>query len=74
LIFRECPGIDSLDVIATLDHGCDDYGLDTMEMGNAIGVAMEAGMASFGDGDDAVILLDEVVAGTERGRILGQER
>lgn len=65
-------GIDSLDVIATLDHRCDDYGLDTMEMGNAIGVAMEAGIASFGDGNAAVKLLDEVAAGTELERVLGQ--
>jgi aldehyde:ferredoxin oxidoreductase len=65
-------GIDSLDVIATLDRRCDDYGLDTMEMGNAIGVAMEAGLASFGDGNAAMKLLDEVAEGTELGRVLGQ--
>jgi len=65
-------GIDSLDIIATLDRRCDDYGLDTMEMGNAIGVAMEAGIASFGDGKAAVRLLDEVASGTEFGKMLGQ--
>ncbi|MCE5262974.1 MAG: aldehyde ferredoxin oxidoreductase [Deltaproteobacteria bacterium] len=65
-------GIDSLDIIAALDRRCDDYGLDTMEMGNAIGIAMEAGIASFGDGAAAVRLLDEVKAGTGIGRILGQ--
>jgi len=65
-------GIDSLDVIAALDRRCDDYGLDTMEMGNAIGVAMEAGVASFGDGDAAMQLLDEVAKGTILGRIIGQ--
>jgi aldehyde:ferredoxin oxidoreductase len=65
-------GIDSLDVIAALDRRCDDYGLDTMEMGNAIGVAMEAGIASFGDGKAALNLLDEAAAGTVLGRVLGQ--
>jgi aldehyde:ferredoxin oxidoreductase len=65
-------GIDSLDVIAALDHRCDDYGLDTMEMGNAIGVAMEAGIASFGDAKAALNLLDEVAKGTVLGRVLGQ--
>lgn len=65
-------GIDSLDVIATLDRRCDDCGLDTMEMGNAIGVAMEAGIASFGDGTAAIKLLDEVATGTDFGRVLGQ--
>jgi len=65
-------GIDSLDVIAALDRRCDDFGLDTMEMGNAIGVAMEAGIASFGDGNAALHLLDEAGKGTVLGRVLGQ--
>ncbi|MFH2120382.1 MAG: aldehyde ferredoxin oxidoreductase C-terminal domain-containing protein [Pseudomonadota bacterium] len=65
-------GIDSLDVIAALDRRCDDYGLDTMEMGNAIGVAMEAGVAAFGDGKAALNLLDEAGKGTVLGRVLAQ--
>lgn len=65
-------GIDSLDAIAAMDRRCDDYGLDTMEMGNAIGVAMEAGMANFGDSKAALYLLDEVRQGTVLGRVLGQ--
>lgn len=65
-------GIDSLDVIAALDRRCDDYGIDTMEMGNAIGVCMEAGLASFGDGDAALSLLDEVAKKTILGRVIGQ--
>ena len=36
-------GIDDLDVIARLDRMDDDFGLDTIEMGAAIAVAMEAG-------------------------------
>ncbi len=65
-------GIDSLDIIAALDRRCDDYGLDTMEMGNAIGVVMEAGVAAFGDGKAALNLLDEAGKGTVLGRVLGQ--
>ncbi|MDA8124367.1 MAG: aldehyde ferredoxin oxidoreductase [Deltaproteobacteria bacterium] len=65
-------GIDSLDVIAALDRRCDDYGLDTMEMGQAIAVAMEEGLASFGDGKAALQLLDEAAKGTALGLILGQ--
>lgn len=64
-------GIDSLDIIAALDRRCDDYGMDTMDMGNAIGIAMEAGIASFGDGKAALKLLDEAAAGTVLGRVLG---
>ena len=64
-------GIDDLDVIAELDRLDDDYGLDTIEMGAAIAVAMEAGVAKFGDGKAAIELLHEVGNGTPLGRILG---
>ena len=64
-------GIDDLDVIAQLDRMDDDFGLDTIEMGATIGVAMDAGLASFGDGQAAIKLLQEVGDGTPLGRILG---
>jgi aldehyde:ferredoxin oxidoreductase len=64
-------GIDDLDLIAQLDRMDDDFGLDTIEMGATIGVAMEAGLASFGDGQGAIKLLQEVGDGTPLGRILG---
>jgi len=64
-------GIDDLDAIAMLDRLDDDYGLDTIEMGATIAVAMEAGLAEFGDGEAAIKLLKEVGKGTPLGRILG---
>jgi aldehyde:ferredoxin oxidoreductase len=64
-------GIDDLDAIAMLDRLDDDYGLDTIEMGATIAVAMEAGLADFGDGEAAIRLLEEVGKGTPLGRILG---
>lgn len=64
-------GIDDLDVIARLDRMDDDFGLDTIEMGATIGVAMEAGLADFGDGAGAIKLLEEVGKGSALGRILG---
>jgi aldehyde:ferredoxin oxidoreductase len=64
-------GIDDLDAIAMLDRLDDDYGLDTIEMGATIGVAMEAGLAKFGDAEAAIRLLKEVGKGTDMGRILG---
>jgi len=63
--------IDDMDAIAMLDRLNDDYGLDTIEMGAAIGVAMEAGLAKFGDSEAAINLLKEVGKGTSLGRILG---
>ena len=64
-------GIDDIDVIAQLDRMDDDFGVDTIEMGATIGVAMEAGLAKFGDGQAAIKLLQEVGDGTPLGRILG---
>ncbi len=64
-------GICDMDAIASLDYMDDNIGLDTIEMGAAIGVAMEAGLLKFGDQEGAVKLLDEVGKGTPLGRILG---
>jgi aldehyde:ferredoxin oxidoreductase len=64
-------GIDDLDAIALLDRLCDDYGLDTIEMGVAMGVAMDGGAIPFGDAQGAIRLLKEVGEGTPMGRILG---
>jgi aldehyde:ferredoxin oxidoreductase len=64
-------GIDDLDAIARMDRMDDDYGLDTIEMGATIAVAMEAGLAQFGDAEAAIKLLEEVGQGTPMGRILG---
>jgi len=46
-------GITNLDVIAKLNAVCNDIGVDTIEVGAAIGVAMEAGIAEFGDSEAA---------------------
>jgi aldehyde:ferredoxin oxidoreductase len=64
-------GIDDLDSIAMLDRLCDDYGLDTIEMGATIGVAMDGGLAKFGDAEASIRLMKEVGKGTPLGRILG---
>lgn len=64
-------GIDDLDVIAQLDFLYDNYGLDSIELGATIAVAMEAGLAKFGDGQAAINFVHEVGKGTPLGRILG---
>jgi aldehyde:ferredoxin oxidoreductase len=64
-------GITDLDVIARLNAKTNDLGLDTIETGAALGVAMEAGLLEFGDGDGAMRLLDEIGKGTPLGRIIG---
>ncbi|MCU0573274.1 MAG: aldehyde ferredoxin oxidoreductase [Syntrophobacteraceae bacterium] len=64
-------GICDLDAIAMLDFLDDNYGLDTIEMGVTLGVAMEAGLIRFGDAEGAIRLIKEVGQGTPLGRILG---
>ncbi len=64
-------GIDSLDDVAEMIRLCNAYGLDTIEAGTALAVAMEAGVIPFGDGKKAIQLVHEMGKGTPMGRILG---
>ena len=64
-------GIDDLEVTGELIRLCNDYGLDTIEAGVTIGVAMEARLAEFGDGKKAIELMHEIGKGTPLGYILG---
>jgi len=64
-------GIQDLDAIARMDRIYDDVGLDTIEGGAAIAVAMEGGVLKFGDAEGAIGLLKEIDAGTPLGRIIG---
>ena len=59
-----------LDVIGELNRACNDLGLDTIETGGLLGVAMEGGLAEFGNGKASLKLLDEVKNKTPTGRIL----
>jgi aldehyde:ferredoxin oxidoreductase len=65
-------GIDDLDYVAQMTRECNDVGVDTIEAGNTIAVAMEGGLLKFGDGEAALKLFDEIRHGTPLGRILGQ--
>ncbi|MCL0094896.1 hypothetical protein M1N58_03285 [Dehalococcoidales bacterium] len=64
-------GIDDLDITGELIRLCNDYGLDTIEAGVTIGLAMEAGLAEFGDGKKAIELIHEIGRGSPLGYILG---
>jgi len=64
--------VDDLDKIAEADRLMDDIGVDTIETSVAMGVAMQAGVLSFGDGAGVCrILKEEVAKGTGLGRIIG---
>lgn len=64
-------GLDSLDDVARLNYLCNDFGLDTIEAGAALGVAIEAGLAKFGDFASIAALLRQVGEGTVLGRLIG---
>ena len=64
-------GIGDLDTIARLNFEINDLGLDSIEIGAALGVAAEAGLMEFGDGQRALQLLGEIRSGTPLGRMLG---
>ena len=49
--------IDDLDRIARMNRVCNDVGVDTMDVGGAIAVAMEAGLLAWGDGKAALSLV-----------------
>lgn len=64
-------GIEDLDTVARLDFMDDNIGVDTIDMGVAIGIAMDAGIIPFGDREGAIRLMEEVGQGTPLGRIIG---
>ena len=64
-------GIGDIDDIAELNDLCNQVGVDAIEIGAAIGVAMEAGVIPFGDAEGAKDLIRQIGKGTYLGRILG---
>ncbi len=64
-------GLENLDDVAMLNYMCNDFGLDTIETGAALGVALEAGLAEFGDIKGIIGLLKQVGEGTVLGRVIG---
>jgi aldehyde:ferredoxin oxidoreductase len=63
-------GIYNLDDVGELNRACNDLGLDTIEAGDFLGVAMEGGMTEFGNSKGALKLMDEIRKKTPTGRIL----
>jgi aldehyde:ferredoxin oxidoreductase len=64
-------GLGNLDEVAVLNRMCNDFGLDTIETGAALGVALEAGLGKFGDFESIRELLAQVGEGTVLGRLIG---
>lgn len=59
------------DAIAGFTHQCNDLGVDTIETGGAMGVAMEAGVIQWGDAEGVMAALADIRSGAPLGRLLG---
>lgn len=64
-------GLNHLDDVARINYMCNDFGLDTIETGAALGIAIEAGLATYGDVESVAALLAQVGEGTALGRVIG---
>ncbi|MBU4377676.1 MAG: aldehyde ferredoxin oxidoreductase [Proteobacteria bacterium] len=63
--------IKDIDDIAAIDHLCDEKGMDTIEMGNTVAIAMDGGIIPWGDGKAAFELLSKVGTKDPMGMIMG---
>jgi len=64
--------IDDLDSLAKIDRFCDDVGIDTIEFGGTVGVAMDCGKIPWGDSEAVFNILDkEIRENTEIGKLYG---
>lgn len=59
------------DAIAQFTQYCNDLGIDTIETGGAIGVAMQAGVLQFGDVAGVLDLFRQMREGTVLGKLIG---
>ncbi|QGU94613.1 aldehyde ferredoxin oxidoreductase [Clostridium bovifaecis] len=62
--------INDLDKIAKMDRICDDFGIDTIEFGNAIAIAMDAGIIEWGNFNEVLRLTEEMYRGEGLGNII----
>ncbi|HEY8348188.1 MAG TPA: aldehyde ferredoxin oxidoreductase C-terminal domain-containing protein [Symbiobacteriaceae bacterium] len=60
-----------LDAIARFLYQCNDLGIDTIETGGAIGVAMEGGLLPFGDVEAVMNVFAEMRRGGLLGKLIG---
>lgn len=65
-------GISDPDDLARLNWHANNLGVDTIETGAMLGVLLDHGLAEFGDVDFLTGAMDEILRGTENGKIWAQ--
>jgi len=73
LIGSNCM-IDDIEMVAKINYACNDVGLDTMDIGGALAVAMEGGMLAWGDGKAVRNLVKSIPKGDEKALMIGNGR
>jgi len=64
-------GFTNLDPVARLNYECDDIGVDAIEAGAVLGVAIDMGMGAWDDLDGCMALMKEIRNNTVLGKVLG---
>ena len=54
-----------------LNYECDDIGVDAIEAGAVLGVAIDMGMGKWGDLEGCMALIKEIRSNTLLGKVLG---
>lgn len=65
-------GLRHPDNLARMNQWCNKLGIDTIETGAMIAVLMDAGLAEFGDVDFMEKVFQEMMAGSEKGKLWAQ--
>lgn len=65
-------GLTHPDNLAIMNHNCNELGIDTIETGAMIAVLMDSGLAEFGDVEFMQSVFDEMLAGSEKGKLWAQ--
>ncbi|MFK7800518.1 MAG: aldehyde ferredoxin oxidoreductase C-terminal domain-containing protein [Anaerolineae bacterium] len=65
-------GLTHPDNLAIMNHNCNELGVDTIETGAMIAVLMDSGLANFGDVEFMQSVFDELLAGSEKGKLYAQ--
>ena len=64
-------GFTNLDPVARLNYECDDIGVDTIEAGATLGVAIDMGLGKWDDLEGCMAMMREIRKNTLLGKVLG---
>lgn len=62
----------NIDLIAKIDRFCDEFGIDTIDFGGAVNMAIQGGIIEYGDEEGLWKMAEEMENDTLIGKILGQ--